>query len=616
MSAAEICHRAWQFLQRASEMLSIRAGPFARPLDAQVLRSAQFFRSSDRQLFCPRTERDPEYEAQLLTGRIQVFRHRVPARNQPCFWRTDPLTGAVWPQISRHRIDYRPGNATGDVRIVWELNRLQQLFALAVIAHHEPAQRQMAVNRLEADLQAWHVANPPGIGVNYLSAMEEALRLISLFHAYDLIRPWASSETRTIVAAIAAQHAPDIQRRLSLYSSAGNHTIAEATGLLYAGLLLPEYPGAARWRETGRRLLRIEAARQIDADGGGIEQATWYLLFITDLLGLAQALLAHCGEAPEPAIDAALLRSRRFLNALASGPDDLPRIGDADDGYALSPGLRISWTATGGDLPVQCSLPTAGLSVARQSTSERLVFLHNPLGMAPGYGHGHADCLSLMFRFGGTDVLIDPGTHQYGGSQEYRRYFRSAAAHNTVVIDGEDQAEQVAAFMWRRPFRSDLLVSRFESGCSTLLARHDGYGHLGITHWRGLIHQKGEFLAVWDYLERGADCQAALHWHLGVPASLGPDGQHIALRCPGGSCLDMEILGGVPAVLSGADNPLLGWRSVAYGQLEPCDVVRVSVGDRSAPVLTVLWVAGAGSIDTLLPRFSEFEACLLANSTR
>ena len=41
-------------------------------------------------------------------------------------------------------------------------------------------------------------------------------------------------------------------------------------------------------------------------DGGGIEQATWYLLFITDLLGLAQALLRHCGEAPEPAIDAAL----------------------------------------------------------------------------------------------------------------------------------------------------------------------------------------------------------------------------------------------------------------------------------------------------------------------
>ena len=170
-----------------------------------------------------------------------------------------------------------------------------------------------------------------------------------------------------IVAAIAAQHAPHIQRRLSLYSSAGNHTIAEATGLLYAGILLPEYPGAARWRETGRRLLRIEAARQIDADGGGIEQATWYLLFITDLLGLAQALLAHCGEAPEPAIDAALLRSRRFLNSLASGPDDLPRIGDADDGYALSPALRISWAATGDDLPVQCSLPTAGLSLVRQS---------------------------------------------------------------------------------------------------------------------------------------------------------------------------------------------------------------------------------------------------------
>jgi hypothetical protein len=556
--------------------------------------AGSFLQADTARLFMPACERKARDAQHLLAGELPVFGHWVAVGGEASFWHTDPLFHAVWPQVPSRQIEYRPGNATGDVRIVWELNRLQHLFALAMIAHHEPAQRQMAVDRLEADLHAWHAANPPGIGVNYLSAMEEALRLISLFHAYDLIRPWAAPETGAIVAAIAAQHAPHIQRRLSLY----------------AGILLPEYPGATRWRETGRRLLRIEAARQIDSDGGGIEQATWYLLFITDLLGLAQALLAHCGEVPEPAIDAALLRSRRFLNALASGPDDLPRIGDADDGYALSPALRISWSASGGDLPLHCSLPTAGLSLARQSASERLVFLHNPLGMAPGFGHGHADCLSLIFRFAGVDLLIDPGTGGYGGAADYRRYFRSAAGHNTVTVDGRDQADQTGSFLWTRPYLSKLLINRCDADGVCWLAQHDGFKAQGVTHYRGVIYRPGRFLAVWDHFDGAAGHAVSLHWHLGCPVGKHdlPAGR-VELQA-GDRAVLLESSGGTVSLVEGQAAPLLGWRSRRYGSVEPCPVLAVRA-DPAAPcrVLTVLWLADPAplaSIDPLLLRFVTY----------
>ncbi len=46
---------------------------------------------------------------------------------------------------------------------------------------------------------------------------------------------------------------------------------------------------------VGLRTLRQEAARQILPDGGGIERATWYHLFVLDLIGLVERLLDFQG---------------------------------------------------------------------------------------------------------------------------------------------------------------------------------------------------------------------------------------------------------------------------------------------------------------------------------
>ena len=62
-------------------------------------------------------------------------------------------------------------------------------------------------------------------------------------------------------------------------------------------------------------------------DGGGIEQAFWYQLFIVDLLGLVEALLEHRRHRVPRALADAVRRGRRFLRALADGPDDALVIG-------------------------------------------------------------------------------------------------------------------------------------------------------------------------------------------------------------------------------------------------------------------------------------------------
>ena len=54
-----------------------------------------------------------------------------------------------------------------------------------------------------------------------------------------------------------------------------------------------------------------------------------------------------------------------------------------------------------------------------------------PHGFLSIAAHAHADALSVEVRYGGVDVLADPGTYCYHGDPAWRSYFRSTIAHNT-----------------------------------------------------------------------------------------------------------------------------------------------------------------------------------------
>lgn len=583
MSTAEIMHRLMQLLR--NRLPGARRWPDAHHPLVQAIRHSDFLTSGETQLYRLPLQPDPEHKTLLLSGQLPCF-GRWLSVGSDSFWHRDPFSGAAWPR--EERIDYRPGNPHGDVRIVWEINRLQHLFSLAVIASEDPAVRTLAVSVIKTQLLDWWQANPPGQGVNYLSAMEEALRLISLLHAYDLVRTDISNHAADVLAELVTGHALHIERHLSLYSSAGNHTIAEATGLLHAGLLFPECHGSERWRRKARQLLAAQAGRQVLDDGGGLEQATWYLLFITDLMGLASELLRFKKEPAIPALDEALERARRFLNTIARNPADLPRIGDSDDGWALSPWLRLNWQEAP-PAPRHKTFTQAGLSIASFRGDDRLIFLHNPLGMPPSFGHGHADALSVLFSWNGMDLLIDPGTGQYGGHPAQRRYFRSSRAHNTATVNNYDHAQQLTAFMWAEPYDCQLAFSSFEPDHVLLLACTDAWHSHGVTHWRAVSYRDGQYLAIRDWLSGPSAAAIKLHWHFRYP--LMQDGEHLELHPPGCPPIILSTQGASIRILSGETSPFAGWYSPTYGETAPCHMLELtpsSIPQRE--ICTVLWL--------------------------
>ena len=73
-----------------------------------------------------------------------------------------------------------------------------------------------------------------------------------------------------------------------------------------------------------------------------------------------------------------------------------------------------------------------------------------PHGFLSIAAHAHADAMSVEVRYGGVDVLADPGTYCYHGEPAWRSYFRSTIAHNTVELNGQNQSGDGGPFLWLR----------------------------------------------------------------------------------------------------------------------------------------------------------------------
>lgn len=514
---------------------------------------------------------------ELLSGKLVVLGHEWVWSEHNSVWCEAPDTHRQWPREFFSRIPYRDGNPYGDVRVAWEPSRLQHLIALGLLAHGAQGDiRQRAVKLLEAQFLSWIDANPTLTGIHYISVMECGLRILAVCHALDLVRGWLSHPHRvwSELVQFVREHAELIRKRLSIHSSAGNHTIAEATALVYAGSLFPEMPESQVWRSVGLSLLEQEAPRQILPDGAGAEQAFWYQRFISDLYGLVVTLLTHRDGSVSTIIEDAFHRSRVFLDALGAKEDLLPSIGDADGGYALSPFLNFSTAPEIHPTGLAC-FETSGYSVIRSApmNQQRLIFDHGPLGLAPCFAHGHADALSIMFRVGTQDILVDPGTYTYTGDRAWRNYFRGTRAHNTVVVDQMDQAVQETAFMWAQPFQTHVTFKEKDhNGVVTILAYHNGYmKRAGVTHWRAVLYLSPDSWLVWDRLTGKGVHQLELNWQLGIEPSI--QAGIYALSFEGNSiCLAVE--GGTNTLHRGEIEPIGGWLSRSYGWKEPITTLR------------------------------------------
>jgi hypothetical protein len=216
-------------------------------------------------------------------------------------------------------------------------------------------------------------------------------------------------------------------------------------------------------------------------------------------------------------------------------------------------------------------------------------------------GHAHADALSIGLFSHGRELLVDPGTFAYNGKTEWRGYFRSTRAHNTVTIDGRDQAEGAGTFRWRSKISSTCRVDHepqaHASPIKYLEAEHDGYSRLPerIVHRRRLIHVPGEYWILADDFRGSGEHTFDFNFHFGkhfTASTLEHDDSATVMWSEEAGLL-VALFASEPStadLIQGQVDPIEGWVSHGYGALEPSPTLRVRMTG-SAPAASITVVA-------------------------
>ena len=505
-------------------------------------------------------------------------------------WHLDLSTGKRFPQSFAHKIDIR-SDRYGSAKHVWEVNRMQFLLYLAGLykADGDCKYLELFCHHLET----WKNANPYMVGVNWYSNIEVNLRLICWAACWqvldiDNLRKENSSVAKFVTEVwwpMICEHAEYSYKHPSFYSSANNHLIAEYAGLFVAACRwdIPRRNSRLKYAQKG---LEREILKQNTAEGVNREEAAEYIQFIDDFFLIA----AIVGDATEHSFSAAykgrLHAMAEYMNAMLDVNCNYPMYGDGDDGFVLRPdagghfnnfkSLLVSFATYFGDTSFKREglawdeknevlfgkggrekfdalqvTPLAdgnrffagsGHFIFRKANSNfgganpknSETYLHfdaAPLGFLSIAAHGHADALSILLHVDGKPVIVDPGTFTYHTHKELRAYFVSTLAHNTVCVNGKNQAEQAGPTMWLNHYKATVLSCDETKG--VVEATHDGYKAENVSHTRRVeFDRDADEFVITDRLHCAKPATAEIPFHLHPSAMVKLDGSNAEISVP------------------------------------------------------------------------------------
>ncbi len=241
--------------------------------------------------------------------------------------------------------------------------------------------------------------------------------------------------------------------------------------------------------------------------------------------------------------------------------------------------------------------PYGGYQISRDDRFS-LVFDSGPLGIPPGFGHGHADGLSFVLSYGDKPLVVDAGTFLYNGPPEWRHYFRSTAAHNTLRIDGSEQSRPLDTFRWAEPLRTKRYSADNGGGWRLF---HGSVKWGSMLHQRFIIHLVNQGLIIMDSVDGSGDhiLEWALHfdpdWDVRQTA---PSQFTAAWEDKGIEICFIHRTAATHSVVSGSTEPMAGWYSRYYGYRIPTATLR-SFMKTSLPRVMIFEIKPSGTRITL-----------------
>lgn len=220
---------------------------------------------------------------------------------RPIDWQLDFKSGYRWREDTWHQ-RIRFAHLKGvDIKVPWELARLQHLPTLALAAHsanpeeHGFRRAEVYVAEFRNQVLDFIATNPPGFGVNWSCAMDVAIRAANMLVARDIVLASGASLDTEFEAAFFASvlaHGRHILNNLEWSPRfRGNHYLANIVGLLFVAVYLPCTPETDDWLAFAVHELIAEVDYQFHEDGSNFEASVCYHRLSSEMVLWAFALL-------------------------------------------------------------------------------------------------------------------------------------------------------------------------------------------------------------------------------------------------------------------------------------------------------------------------------------
>ncbi|MGB7977903.1 MAG: alginate lyase family protein [Chlamydiales bacterium] len=404
----------------------------------------------------------------------------------PIDWQIDFKSGYRWSAQTWSQ-DIQYGNQrSADVKLPWELSRMQHLTLLAW--GYAAENRSIYLDEFQNQILDFIASNPPRYGVNWSCTMDVGIRIANWLIAYDLFAahgaPLDPSFEQVFFRSV-YEHGHHIRHHLEWDPYLrSNHYLANIAGLLFAAA----YLAIDSWFDFALRELIREVLTQFHSDGGNFEASSCYHRLSAEMVVYATALALDRGALfPKEYLDR-LEKMGDFIRDTTKPDGTIVQCGDNDSGRfikifpdahllsalrdvkGLSSVIESQFMNNKEDAK-SGAYPHFGLYIENRDPWY-VAIRCGAVGQKGNGGHAHNDQLSFELSVHGVSMLIDPGTYVYTPLPEARRYFRSTAMHNTLAAGEQNPNEE----LFRLPDRAKGRVLQFGPGI--FIGEHEGFGKI------------------------------------------------------------------------------------------------------------------------------------------
>lgn len=502
-----------------------------------------------------------------------------------------------------HQID-EFSESSGDSRYFYELGRLH--FLPVALAYAIANDDISMAGKLKGTIYDWSRQNPFLMTLAWKSGNEVGIRVINLIY-FRLLLDVIGDDDRDFdlfFARLIELHFHFIVSHLSLYSSKGNHHIGEIAGVITicscflfknSDIILKKYVDE----------IETEIIRLIYYDGFNKEQSTNYQTSYINLIVTALLFAKHRGIVAKNECWNRIEKAYDYLDLLRVKKGEFFHIGDTDNAELIYPyadvhyniyesqlndavvlfgkkkkehsyfdlrnyllfgdkGLNIFKKAAEDDSnKVLCVFKKDSGNFVIKDNNVCLLFDSGSIGLLPLMSHGHADIFNILLYVNGNPILVDCGCYQYNiNFKKYRNYFHGTSSHNTICIDGRNQAQLGTGMFWLSCPKVNVVDYSTEGEVPHITAVHDGFKKVtSFTHRREVVYPKKENkIVVKDVLIGKETSKMSFYLHFHPDADVKHIGDTLYVD---GVLLTNDIFH-LGRLVKGNDELPLGWYSPRY----------------------------------------------------